>query len=86
MEQSVKMTVAHAETCRNVNNRAGRFRRELPDRDLAPRERVAVERFWRPEGGLDDIERLCRCPAGRQLAPQAAGPRPRLQQVHHPTP
>ena len=43
------------------------------DRGLAPGERVVVERFWRPQGGLDDIEGLGRCPAGQSA--RAAGRR-----------
>jgi hypothetical protein len=68
------------------SNRTGRFRRELPDRSLAARDGVAVERFWRPEGGFDDIQGLHRCSACHQLASQAGGPRPCLQQVHNTTP
>ena len=85
-ELSVKVTVAHPEPCSDVSDRTGRFRRELPDRGLAAREGVAVERFWRPEGGLDDIQGLYRCTACHQLASQAGGPRPCLQQVHNTTP
>jgi hypothetical protein len=85
-ELSIEMTVAHAESRSNVSNRTGRFRRELPDRSLAPRERVAVERFWRPQRCLDHVEGLYRGIAGRQLAPQTHGPGPCLQQVHNPTP
>jgi hypothetical protein len=54
-ELSVKVTVAHPEPCSDASNRTRRFRRELPNRSLAAREGVAVERFWRPEGGFDDI-------------------------------
>ena len=85
-ELSVEVTVAHAESPRDVSNRPGRVRRELPDRSLASRERGVVERFRRSEGRLDGIEGLRRCPARRQVVPQGRGPRPCLQQVHNPTP
>jgi hypothetical protein len=85
-ELSVKVTEAHPQPCSDVSNRTGRFRRELPDRSLAACDGVAVERFWRPEGGFDDIQGLHRCSACHQLVSQAGGPRPCLQQVHNTTP
>ena len=83
-ELSVEVTVAHPEFRRDVTDRAGRFRRQLPHGRLAPGERVAVERLWRPHRRLDEIEGLGRRTAARQLAPEAGGPGPCLRQVDNP--